>query len=407
MRPEIFTLDNPESALQDRRIKSESGPMFNLKTHLQSVVAAKIPDAFIAKKSGNSETIPIGIAPVDSLIQGLPQGALTEIYGLVSSGRTTMAHAFMAEITHRQQVSAWIDVSDVLDPESLAAAGADLNRVLWVRCGSLNLGLGSFPTRVAAKASSNSWSGVSRRVPVSSASRHPRDEVRGMSQAIADLMGSARQPTEITLFSERRGPLGAPQKSENVGGTLRATTNRCGDPATRPSERASHFPAHFRNLNIWTRLEQALKVTDLLLHNGGFGAVVMDLGDIPPINARRIPLATWFRFRRAVENTPTIFLLLSSEPCAQTCASLVLHCQCRRKRWSQAADSNCSSKIGMLDGFDLNMEIVRQRTSSQNSHAATFVGWQTRTVWNGDPSFQPDDYGQEKHWDLRAENARQ
>jgi len=47
------------------------------------------------------------------------------------------------------------------------------------------------------------------------------------------------------------------------------------------------------------RLEQALRVTDLLLQSGGFGLVAIDLGDVPDSAARRIPLASWFRFQRA------------------------------------------------------------------------------------------------------------
>ena len=74
-------------------------------------------------------------------------------------------------------------------------------------------------------------------------------------------------------------------------------------------------------------LEQVLKVTDLLLQSGGFGMVVLDLGDIPVESARRVPLTSWFRFRRAVEPTATVLLLIEQEPCAKTCASLVLRLQ--------------------------------------------------------------------------------
>jgi len=37
-----------------------------------------------------------------------------------------------------------------------------------------------------------------------------------------------------------------------------------------------------------------------------FGLVVLDLAGVPLKTARRIPLTTWFRFQRAVENTATI-----------------------------------------------------------------------------------------------------
>src|ERR1700731_14372 len=75
------------------------------------------------------------------------------------------------------------------------------------------------------------------------------------------------------------------------------------------------------------RLEQALRVTDLLLQSGGFGLVAIDLGDVPDSAARRIPLASWFRFQRAVEPTATVLLVVAQEPYARTCASLLIRLQ--------------------------------------------------------------------------------
>ncbi|HXW91172.1 MAG TPA: hypothetical protein VEK33_11550 [Terriglobales bacterium] len=76
-----------------------------------------------------------------------------------------------------------------------------------------------------------------------------------------------------------------------------------------------------------TPLGQALRVTDLLLQSGGFGLVILDLGDVPFTLTRRIPLASWFRFQRAIEHTPTVLLVIAREPCAQACASLLLKMQ--------------------------------------------------------------------------------
>ncbi|HEX3739705.1 MAG TPA: hypothetical protein VHV29_08255 [Terriglobales bacterium] len=72
------------------------------------------------------------------------------------------------------------------------------------------------------------------------------------------------------------------------------------------------------------RLEQVLKSTDLVLQSGGFGMVVLDLAGIPEKFVRRIPLASWFRFQRAVEHTKTALLVVSEFGCAQTCAAVVL-----------------------------------------------------------------------------------
>lgn len=41
----------------------------------------------------------------------------------------------LVQLTHAEKVCAWIDVSNSLRPESVAAAGVDLNYLLWVRCG--------------------------------------------------------------------------------------------------------------------------------------------------------------------------------------------------------------------------------------------------------------------------------
>jgi hypothetical protein len=69
---------------------------------------------------------------------------------------------------------------------------------------------------------------------------------------------------------------------------------------------------------------RALKVTDLLLCSGGFGLVVLDIGDAPAEFIKRIPQSWWFRFRRSIEKTPTCLIIIGQEPCAKSCASLVL-----------------------------------------------------------------------------------
>src|SRR5262249_29998726 len=89
---------------------------------------------------------------------------------------------------------------------------------------------------------------------------------------------------------------------------------------------------------LWVRCsgdaERALKATDLLLHGGGFGMVVMDLADTPPRTARRISLTSWFRLRRAVEHTSTVLLAVEPQPNARTCATLVVECARKRSAWS-------------------------------------------------------------------------
>jgi recombination protein RecA len=371
--------------------------MHPIKNHLQSIVAAKIPDAFVAKTSEIVDVKATGIPQVDALIQGLPHGALTEIYGPASSGRTTLALSFLAEMTRQQQVCTIVDVSDSIDPESLAVAGVLLNRVLWVRCGNTDTGEDLASACTSASLPDFRQEAFHHLQGLTSG-RHPRDEVRGMSQAISGLMknnfsnppGASQEDASANTFGKMTRPI-AEVRSRQEQVAIDRRPPRRGDEAlvrrqakgktttSRIHTPLSRHPLDKRQ-NPWSRLEQALKVTDLILHNGGFGAVLMDLGDVPPLNARRIPLATWFRFRRAVDNTPTVFLLLTREPCAQTCASLVLRCQHCRERWSQASALNGSSEMVVtLEGLDLEVEVMRrQALQPRSSHAVNAASWQTR-----------------------------
>src|ERR1017187_2639125 len=86
-------------------------------------------------KVDRPEACPTGVAEVDALAGGLPQGCLTEVYGPASSGRTSLMLAAMAQSTSRENVCALVDASDAFDPASAAAAGVRLERLLWVPCG--------------------------------------------------------------------------------------------------------------------------------------------------------------------------------------------------------------------------------------------------------------------------------
>jgi RecA/RadA recombinase len=81
-----------------------------------------------------------GLFPIDELIGGgIVRGRVSEITGGASSGKTSLAVAFVATATRRGEVAAWIAAADDFDPESFAAANIDLARVLWVSCGNTSL----------------------------------------------------------------------------------------------------------------------------------------------------------------------------------------------------------------------------------------------------------------------------
>jgi hypothetical protein len=122
------------------------------------------------------------------------------------------------------------------------------------------------------------------------------------------------------------------------------------------------------------RLEQALRVTDLLLQSGGFGLVAIDLGDVPDAAARRIPLDSWFRFQRAVEPTATVLLVVAQAPCAQTCASLLIRLQAGKKLSALSSQFSATTGLGpahaqLLDGLHVEGELLRshlQRKPAQS-----------------------------------------
>src|ERR1700692_477446 len=122
---------------------------------------------------------------------------------------------------------------------------------------------------------------------------------------------------------------------------------------------------------LWVRcrnIEQSFRATDFLLQAGGFGFIALDLSDIPRELVHRVPLDNWFRFRRAVEGTPTILLVLDQEPHAKTCASLVLRVNAERSRWkttnpADVADFYRNPFSRLLDGSEVHVEMIRSRSN--------------------------------------------
>lgn len=77
---------------------------------------------------------PTALEPLDALLGGgLRRGSMTELTGWRSSGRLAATLAVLAAITSSGEAAALIDAGDSLDPENARAAGADLERILWIR----------------------------------------------------------------------------------------------------------------------------------------------------------------------------------------------------------------------------------------------------------------------------------
>ena len=180
----------------------------SLKAEIESDLAGRFENAFRLHEKKAAFTLATGVPEVDLLSGGLPRGALSEVFGPASSGRTSLLFSMLSYATAHDEICALVDINDTFTPTAAEKAGIDFDRLLWLRCGS--------------------------------------------------------------------------------------------------------------------NLEHGFKATDLLLHAGGFGLVILDMGDVAGKDARRIISSWWYRFRRTVENKPTAIVVMSSESCTRSCASLTL-----------------------------------------------------------------------------------
>jgi recA bacterial DNA recombination protein len=158
-------------------------------------------------------------------MEALPKGAISEIFGCVSSGKTLVLQELLASASARGEFCAVVDSRGAFDPLSAARAGMDLRRLLWVRAGH------------------------------------------------------------------------------------------------HAEYRAEHG------------IDRAFKAADLILHAGGFGMVVLDLCEVPLRDLNSIPLSYWYRFRLAVENTPTSLIVTGDQPLVKSCARVQIEVKRERLLW--------------------------------------------------------------------------
>lgn len=82
-----------------------------------------------------SQRLNTGLPAIDDLtLGGFPRGAISEIVGPDTSGRTTLLYRLITAATLNQEICAYVDVYDTFDPLSAAQAGVVLSQLLWIRC---------------------------------------------------------------------------------------------------------------------------------------------------------------------------------------------------------------------------------------------------------------------------------
>lgn len=147
----------------------------------------------------------------------------------------------------------------------------------------------------------------------------------------------------------------------------------------------SNFTSKVNRID-YSILDQVLRVTDLLLQSNGFGLISLDLGNISARTARRIPLASWFRFRRAIEVTPTILMVLEQQPIAGSCSSLLFQLKTSEPQSANKADPRESvraklpSHAKLLESFPIEIELLHTRLERKPPrNTRTFL--RTHSAW--------------------------
>ncbi len=201
------------------------------KAEIESAIASRFGSALTLLEKRPTDLISTGIPQVDLFTGGgLPRGAISEVYGPASSGRTSFMLSALAHATNHDEVCALVDINNAFDPTSAARAEINCGRLLWIRCAN--------------------------------------------------------------------------------------------------------------------NLEHAFKATDLLLQGGGFGLVVLDLGDLPAQSAKRIISSWWYRFRRTLEATPTALVVIAEESCVRSCATLALELRTETCLWSSGSEGSKAASNG-------------------------------------------------------------
>ena len=78
-----------------------------MKTALSKAdLATRFGDAFKIHEKSVIETLSTGIDEIDALTGGLPRGAITEVFGPASSGRTSLMFSLLSYATTHEETCA-------------------------------------------------------------------------------------------------------------------------------------------------------------------------------------------------------------------------------------------------------------------------------------------------------------
>ena len=342
-----------------------------LRQQIEASLANRIPSALTPLHRETSPVACTGIESIDRLLHGgLPLGAITEVVGPQCSGRTSLATSFLAQRTRAEKYCAWVDVSNTFDPESSAANGIDLKRVLWIRCGLPDTN--QFDNQKASVTSIPPYRNPSKPIKGlhgASFGPHPQTEIKGLAEAIDLLLTPHDASPSLPLDDTSTSGI------MTQASTLKSVAKDHAVQSASPSSQGQH---KLRSTKPWSAINQALLVTDILLQAGGFDSIVLDLGSIVSEHVSRIPLATWFRYRAAAAKSQSCVILLTRHSTTQSSAELVLNL---------SSPSMEQEHKTVLSSFTYKVSVTRSRNPSSNvvplkpPRRESEAAWRSYTPW--------------------------
>ena len=324
-----------------------------------------------------------GHRTLDAVLNGgLPTAGTSEIVGGFSSGRTSLAAAYLAERARDGYVCAWIDAAAGMDPGAALAGGALVERVLWIRCaGGADGPLAGALTDGRLSVGAPAMCIVSSSLPAAKPDLRPYNPTRNRQAGTPGVANRlfAKPAERVEQVNSDRAP--SRRGFRVVKNAVQAQVTSADNVVAKVVSARSTF---VKAQKPWSRIEQAIKSVDLLIQGGGFGTIVLDLGSIEPRFARRIPLATWFRWRAAAERTRTSLVVLSQLGCTGSSAELVVR-----------VEADLPEAGTVLTGISYRLEVVRRRFAeatppSPRTHqpeqrkqpqSAGAAVWQSQVPW--------------------------
>ncbi len=218
--------------------------------------------AGIVMRLGDAEALDVEAIPTGSLsldiaagIGGVPTGRIIEIYGMESSGKTTLCLHIIAEAQKLGHICGFVDVEHAIDPEYAKRIGVDVDNLYVSQPDTAEQALEVTESLIS--------SGTMKVVVVDSvAALVPRSEIEGE-------MGDSHVGLQARLMSQALRKITGPVSSS---GTALIFTNQIrqkigvmfGNPDTTSGGMALKFYASMR---LETRRLQALKEGNVVVGN--------------------------------------------------------------------------------------------------------------------------------------------